>query len=333
MFDQRSRHIRRLASAANNPTTRWLKLLAILALALYLGGGAAGATPAQAAPGADETIDSLSMEVTEIPSLVCAHTVYYIDVFVRIDRVADRNSNFVELDGGLGPANIFVKGTSSDIGVAGFHPEIKQTAALDNRIGTGADFKLQTEAPGSATLTLDVAMTSAGNRTTFRPFQQSIKVVNCKFRVSMTSIYSGFIPAITETVTSTVNGEIKGNSDGSLTGEAEVTWKFNQATPCLQAIINVSPSPSKAILEGSLSADGGTLTVTVNYDQVMVFQANTVLCGSGASGNHQNQFQPPPLVFQVPSTGKVFSYPAAQQLGQMTVTGTSIISVVPIEQQ
>jgi hypothetical protein len=307
-------------------------MAAILALALYLG-AAGSATPVQAAPGADETVDSFSMSVSGIESPACAHALYEVEVFTRADRVANRNGSNLNLEGGLGPADIYVKGSSSDTGVASFHPETLKTTALDNRIGRGADFVLQTEAPGSATLTLTAALTSAGESLTFPPVQEPIQVVNCKFRITMTSILSGFAPAIAETVVSTVTGEIGGKSDGSLTGEAEVTWKFNQATPCLRAIINVSPSPASATLEGSLSEDGSLLTVHVNYDQVMVFQQNTITCEPGGSGSQQHQFQPPPVTFSAPTTGSVFSQPISLPVGEMTVSGTAIISVMPVERK
>lgn len=325
-----SAFFKRSSSKRKRAVARWCVFCLRLALAFYTG-GVGQTTFVRAAPRANETIDSFEISTSPIPSPACAHSLYEVQFFARVDRVADLNGNKVDLKGGLGPSDISVKATSSDTNVAEFHPEILTASALDNRIGRGADFKLKTEAPGSATLTLTGKLEWTGERVIFPPLQLPVKVVNCRFRITINTILLGIGPAITETVVSTVTGEINGEANGALTGQADVIWKAQQATPCL-SVVQTAP-PSKATLEGSLSEDGSSLTVHVTYDPAMAFSTGTSACYVKATRNWQSQFQAPPLSFTVPTTGGSLSQPVSLHIGESAkgLTGTAIIGVQPIE--
>jgi hypothetical protein len=322
-----SRRYRQIFPISFNNALRWHKLTVILTLALYIG-GVGSATFVEAAPVADETIDRIDISISGISNPSCANSSYEVQVTARVDRMAYLSGTNVDLEGGLGPTEIRVKATSSDTGVVDFHPNDRTASALDNFIGRGVDFELKTEAPGDATLNFKSLIQVTGEEVTISE-QQPIKVVNCRFKVSITSILSGYVPSLMETIVSTVNGEIGVNLEGTLTGDAEVTWNAQQATPCLKVVQNIPPSTAK--LEGSLNEDGSALTVHVNYDLAMFFQTNTITCAVPGSGSQQHQFTAQPLTFTVPITGGNLSQPYTLPLGEMVVYGTAIISVVPIE--
>lgn len=306
----------------------WHKVLVMLALALYVG-GVDQTTFVRAAPRANETTDSFSVGASWPPIPACAHSLYQVNYFARPQRVTNLNGTKTNVKGALYPSNTSVKASSSDTSIAEFHPEIRTAKALDNISGRGTYFDLETKAPGSTTLTLAGEIKWTGVEVNLAPIEQAIKVVNCSFKITVTSILSGFGPDITETAVSTVTGEISEEANGTLTGKADVTWKAQQATPCLSAIQTVPQT--QASLQGSLSVDGSQLDVRVTYDQAMLFQQNTIGCGADVTSHMQNQFQAPPLTFTAPTTGASFSKPISLQMGEMELTGTAIISVEPIE--
>jgi hypothetical protein len=324
-----SRSFRRLPSPANNKARHWYKILVILVLALSLS-GVGQTTSVQAAPHADATIYSFDLSTSPIPSPACAHSLFDVQFFANVESTVDWNDQQVKLQGGLGPSDTSVNATSSDTSVAEFHPDSRTASALDNSIGgRSANFQLKTEAPGSATLAFTAEIKWAGQSITLPPLQLPIKVVNCKFKVTITTILLGVGPDIMETVVSKLTGEISGDENAALAGEAEVIWNAQQVTPCL-SVVQVVP-PSKATLEGSLGENGSTLTVHVNYGLGMAFSQGTTTCKVSVTGTYQHQFQPPPLSFTVPTTGGSLSQPVTFQIGTGPINGTAIITVVPIE--
>ncbi|HET7144980.1 MAG TPA: hypothetical protein VFI68_13255 [Anaerolineales bacterium] len=328
-----SRLFRWLPSTTDNKAARWHKIIVLLALALYIG-SAGQTTLVQAAPPADETAFSVDIATSQVPDPLCTNSLYHIKFFARVRRVADLNGNKINLNGGLAPASLTVRASSSDASVAGFHPEEEHASALDSGIpNTGVVvFLLQTEGPGSATLTFAGQTAFVGESIIFPLLQLPVEVVNCRFKVTITSIVSGFGPNIGETAVSSVTGELQGNADGTVTGEADVTFHTQHTTECLSAV-QIAP-PSKAALQVSRTGgDDGLLTVNVTYDQIMLFQTNTITCGAGVTSYQQHQFQPPPLSFTVPTTAASFSRPVSLQMGEMGLSGTAIIRVEPIEDQ
>jgi hypothetical protein len=327
-----ARSFRRLTSPANHKARYWYKILVILALALSLS-GVGQTTFVQAAPPANIENDSWDVSMSPIPSPTCAHSHYDLDFFARILRAVELGGQKVKLKGGFGPANVLVKATSSDPSVVEINPEIATATGLDGFIAvSSASFNLNAEAPGSATLTLRAVADWTGLQVVFPPLQQPIKVVNCRFKITINGISAGSGDNMLVTQVYTATGEIGGGPSGALTGDAEVTWHMTQVGDCYSSTI--TNPPSNAHLEGSLSEDGGTLTVRVTFDPLMVF--NTVrmtgLCAySGATATSQGQLQPAPIVFKVPSTGGSVPQPIALPDGALTLTGTAFIGVVPIE--
>ena len=146
-----------------------LNIFYLASMLALLTGSVGATTTVQAAPREDDTVDSADVSIGEIPSPACAHTPYLIPFFARVDRVANLGGNDVDLEGGLGPAQIAVKATSSDLSVAGFHPEVETASAVQNRIGRGVNLLLKTEQPGSATLTITGKIHWTGNLVVFPP--------------------------------------------------------------------------------------------------------------------------------------------------------------------
>ena len=325
-----SRSFRRLPSPASHKTTHWHKALAILALSLCAG-GAGQTTSVQAAPRATLTIDSYQIWNSPLPNPACAHSRYDIDIFARIDTVAELSDNFVELEGGPGPSVISVTSESSNPDVAELNPDNASATWREKLIGKAANFRIKTDQTGSSTLSFTAKIESRGESVSFKPHKVPITVVHCNFKVLLTSILQGSLPETTESVVASVIGEIGETEAGELTGEGTVTWTAKQATPCFQAIQTITPS--KAALYGSLSEDGQLLSVHVSYDQAMFFTTNTVLCGAGVSGAYQLQFQPPPLDFVVPITGDTLSKATSIPLGDAALNGTTIITVIPIKNE
>ena len=306
-----------------------LNIFYLASMLALLSGSVGATTTVQAAPREDDTIDSANVSIGAFPSVACAHTPYLIPFFARVDRVANLGGNDVDLEGGLGPAQIAVKATSSDLSVAGFHPEVETASAVQNRIGRGVNLLLKTEQPGSATLTITGKIEWTGYRVIFPQIQQPIKVVNCKFRITIDAITAAFATDIVETVVFKVRGEIKGYSDGTLGGDADVTWNAQQASPCLSIVQSIPES--KATLYGSLNEDGSKLTVHVTFAPAMMFQQNTITCVLNNTSTQQHQFQARPMDFIVPITGRVVSQPVSIPMGDLSPSGTSIILAEPIE--
>ncbi len=308
--------------------SRWRFFYLTLIVIVGLGSAKPNAA-ALAAPPKDETDISFDISTSPIPNPACAHTSYDVEFFTRVDTVANLNGNPVDLQGGPGPSEIEVQAKSSDSSVAGFHPETATATALDGRIGKGAKFVLRTEEPGSATLTMTGKITWANKRVIFPPLQQPIKVVNCRFKITINSTSAGFIPNVMETAVYNLTGEIKGDPGGALTGDSEVNWKTQQVGDCYvtkQAVL-----PSTANLEGSLSEDGDRLTVRVTFGPVSVLNSLKWTCGGAAGATAEFTFQPTPINFVVPTTGGVVSQPVTIPIGVLTLTGSAIITVVPLE--
>ena len=308
--------------------SRWRFFYLTLIFILGLGGMKPN-DAALAAPPKDETDITFDISTSPIPNPACAHTSYDVEFFARVDTVANLNGNQVDLQGGPGPSEIEVQAKSSDSSVAEFHPETKTATGLDGRIGKGANFVLRTEEPGSATLTMTGKITWANERKIFPPLQQPIKVVNCRFKITINSALAGIIPNITETAVYNLTGEIKGDPGGALTGDSEVNWKTQQVGDCYVA--NQAALPSTANLEGSLSEDGDRLTVHVTFGPVSVLNSLKWTCGGAAGGTSELTFQPTPINFVVPTTGRTVSQPVAIPIGDVTLTGSAIITVVPLE--
>lgn len=306
--------------------------LAILVITLLLCiGGPSQATSVEAAPRTEATIDYFSISMTPLPSPACAHSAYNVAVFVAVDTVTNLNGSQVSLQGGLGPSQTSVNAVSSDPSVVAFHPETATASALNGLIGRGAKFVLKTEAPGSATLTITAAIQWAGESVRLPPLQQPIKVVNCSYRIRISGTSAGRIPNILETATYSVTGEISGDANGTLTGEAEANWRTQGVIPCFGS--NQTTSPSSATLEGSLSADGDTLTVRVNFGPALMFHTVLPNCGQPVGGDAPVQFHPAPIAVTVPTTGGTVSQPIAMSMGAVHMDGVATITVVPIDSE
>jgi hypothetical protein len=234
----------------------------------------------------------------------------------------------VELEGGLGPSLASVTGSSSNSDVAELTLNTARATAIEGLIGHRADFHIKTDKLGSATLTFTPTIEWGGESRTLDALSLPITVVHCKFKVIMTSILQGSLPGTIESIVSRVTAELSEETDGVLTGEGEVTWTPKQSTECLQAIQTISPT--KVTLRGLPSPDGKSLSVHVTYAGSMFFQHNTLTCGASTSSSHQLQFQTPALDFEVPMTGGSLSPAASLQIGDAALTGTTIITVLPI---
>jgi hypothetical protein len=313
---------------------RWRVFHLALIVVMGLGSAKPNAAARAAAP-TDDEIDNFDLTTSPIPNPACAHSHYDVEFFARVVRLAEVNGKRENLKGGLGPANVRVKATSSDPSIAEINPETATASGLDGLIAvSGAGFNLNTGAPGSATLSLIGIADWAGLHVRFPPIQQSIKVVNCKFGITITGVSAAFGDNMFITQVYTAKGEIGGDPSAALKGDADVSWHMAQVGDCYSSTITNPPSTAK--LEGSLSEDGGTLTLRVTFDPLMVF--NTVkaagLCAlSGATATSQGQLQPAPISLTVPSTGGTRSRSITLPDGALTLTGKAAITVVPLEAQ
>jgi hypothetical protein len=304
-----------------------LKLGAPAVVLAFVLTGVGPAATVRAAEPADKAIERVSVSLSEVPNPACAHTRYHVEVLTQVDRSANVQGNFVQLDGGLGPPDIHVTALSSDPSVAAFHPQELTASALEGRIGQGNHLLLKTEEAGSTTLTVRWA-TAYGGDTFDAELTQPLKVVPCRFKVTWTSIVLGSAPNVAQTIVTNGKGEIEGEPDGGLTGNADITWDAQASSKCFSHHQEVSPS--KAGLHGSLDENGGSLTVTVRYDPTMLFEISRATCYTSGGSDVSAELEFPPLQITVPITGGSRSQPVSIHVGELDLNGTAIVNVQPI---
>lgn len=160
---------------------------------------------------------------------------------------------------------------------------------------------------------------------------KSIKVVNCKYRVVVTSAVSASFPNITVLAATIAKGEMKANPDGTLGGTANIVLNPYAFSQCFTH--QLTAQPGTATLRGVTSADGTSLTVTVNFPPIPVTSVSNATCYTEGGSNNTTNLQHPTLEVTVPSTGGAESKPVSIQWGEMGLSGEAVINVIPVENQ
>lgn len=187
-------------------------------------------------------------------------------------------------------------------------------------------FTLSPKKPGTTDLYFETLISKKYVEAT-----RSIKVVNCKYRVVVTSAVSASVPNMVVNIATIARGEIKAIADNTLSGSADVRLNPNAFSECF--VHQLTPSPGKAALKGFPSEDGTSLTVTVDILPIPVTSVSNATCyGSGGSSSTSN-FQHPALEVSVPSGGDIVSKDLSFRWGVMDFNGEAVINVVPIEGQ
>jgi hypothetical protein len=187
-------------------------------------------------------------------------------------------------------------------------------------------FTLSAKKPGATDLYFE---TSAFG--TYVSSTKSIKVVNCKYRVVVTSAVSGSVPNMAVLIATIAKGEMTAISDNTLSGTADVILNPNAFSPCFTH--QVTASPGTANLKGIPSNDGTSLTVTVDFLPIPVTSVSQSTCYTNAGSNNTSNLQHPALEVSVPSSGDSVSKPLSFGWGVLTLDGEAVINVVPIEGQ
>jgi hypothetical protein len=321
-------HILKRASSNRRKTTRRGRGISLLLLlAIGLGSATQLAPSVEPAPPADITIDNFHIATSPIPSPMCADAHYRMDIFVQVDTQAKLGDNFVELEGGPAPS-ISVTATSSNTGVIELNPDVAKVTGFTGLVEKSAEFGIKTGAIGRSTLTFVTKLEWRGQTLTIDPLVVPITTVHCNYKVVLVLIQRGTLPDTVESVVANVDTKISEGQLGTLDGEGQVKWTPKQATPCLIAIQNISNS--KAKFTGHPSPDGSMLQLHVSFDPSILLQKNTLGCGASGSGSYNVPFQPTSLDFELPTIGGAQSIPATLQIGDAGMSGTAIITVIPI---
>ena len=334
---------RRTTSVARKSNTRGRGVRVLFLLAIVLGSAAQLAPSVQASP-QNEITNARFYFTVKAPSQLCVGKSDVVTVRPQFDMsgTSDDGQPFSLKERIF--TGVSVAAEILDTSVATVSPASAKSGALPRSLFGGhgtSDFGLSANF-GSLTfsvkgvkagstaliLTAQAPVPAGSNRTMYfgpsgMPPSIGIKVLPCKYKISMNMRVFGSMDNIAETMTYKLKGNISG--DGTLTGTADVSWKTQQVTSCFTTY-QVVP-PSTATLKGTMSEDGNTLTVRVHFGSATLTNSVNFVCGYGASATKVVNFAPPDLTFSLPSSGESVTQPVTMSLGgQLVLNGTATLT-------
>ncbi len=312
---------------------RILQRASYILLLLALGIGDVGTTTlVLAAPSAQEIVNLQTTYalVYQLPNgPICAGESYDIPVRVESRSTGLLNGdqvNFQELLYG-----VTVVAHSNDHSIVEFDPYIGVTGdeelAVPGQDPTEINLILYAKKAGTTSISFDAEKSSIFFNAKFPP--RPIKVVNCKYKVTVNSRWDWSLTAygvrISSNLAAYTNGEMSVNADGTLlNGTANAGWFMSSfAAGCNQSH---RIADSQALLQGSQSSDGSQITVHIVFKSVTIASTHCV-------GGETRQFTPPPIRITLPAEGGTETVDHPFQLGGENLAGTSTIQITPLPTQ
>jgi hypothetical protein len=323
--------VRGVISKAGNKISRPMILCLILVFAVCPG-GAGQNTSVLAAPLAQEIVNlqttyALVYRLPKDP--ICAGETYNIPVRLEARSTGSLNGdqvNFEELLYG-----VTVVANSNDHNVVEFDPYIGVTGD-EELLGPGGEpteitLVLFAKKAGSTSISFDAQKPSIFFNAKFPP--KPIKVVNCKYKVNISSRWNFRISVAGWTgstgMAAISSGEMRLNDvETSLQGTGRVDWTMYSISPgCSQ---HHKIAVSQVHLEGTPGENDSQIVVKVTYDPASLSSTH---CVGGESG----QFAPPPINVSLPADGGAQTVDHSFVLGEENLTGYSTVKITPIAAQ
>lgn len=161
---------------------------------------------------------------------------------------------------------------------------------------------------------------------------ERIKVVHCKYKVTITPTFTASYPNLSGLVIGKAQGEMKADKNGNLKGTVSVKWDVYWFSQCFTHDSQFSASPD-ANLTGSLSQDGSSLTLHADFKPVAYSETSIATCYVKGAKSYTSAFPAPPIDVTLPSTGGATTKSLSIQWEQVSMQGSAVISVVPIEEK
>lgn len=289
-------------------------------------------TPAQASSPSQQNgniTTTYSMRVTLPPPPICANQQYNVTVEVDSKSQGIMNGQQAQFSEVL--YGVQVDAHSTNTGVAAISPDREVTgdpllAAPGGDSGPAvAEFTLQAQKAGTAKLVFETMI--GHNINSYLGPVIPIKVINCKYKVTLVSSWSfsrtEYGVTIYSHLTQSSQGEMQlSDSGNALDGTATVTWAMSSYAPGCNQSHQLPVASAK--LTGTVNQDADTLTVHVAFGQA---DLSSTHCIGGETG----QFAPPEIEFTVPATGGTQGKDHSFQLGGEDLHGYTTVIVTPVE--
>jgi hypothetical protein len=317
-----------------NTRTLHTLCIALICLVLFLG-STSQATQAYAAPKADTEISYL-VQVWKPKGAVCIGRDYPVKVRVtKFNEVVTSDGqtvwkNSIALAANAQKVNSSVQ--NSSIGTL-----------TPSEILTGWDL----DSPGEANFNFhanEVGSTQLDFKIDIRDYNrdgpiektlhagEQIKVVRCKYKVTIQYSFAAHFPNLDGLVLGTAEGGMKADQSGNLNGTAGVRWYVYWFSKCFTHNTQVSNSP-EGNLNGSLSQDDKSLTFHADFEPVTVSETSTATCIAQGGSNSTSAFSIPPIDVTMSSNGGVTVKPLSLQWEGVSLQGSAVVNVIPIEVQ
>jgi hypothetical protein len=284
-----------------------------------------GQTPlAQAAPSAELVVYSMKVRNPKT-TLRCRETVTYL---VSVE-LAPSNGAPTPTPGSRGvPKGVSmiitkVEADSRDPSVGDFvgATTAKTTVVFDDDLATlGTKFRFKANKPGSTTLYFQGLVGEE-----YVSFNLDVQVVPCNYKVKGASVWNnGPISLV-----ALLDGEMKSDEQGNLTGTTTVDWDAAFTIPDGNAGCGgsraVSATDSQANLTGDVSEDG-QVAVTITYLPTTFAIRGSCSLGGGSG---EETIAPAPLALNVAASGGV----STQSQALSGIPGSATIVVVPVDEE
>jgi len=309
----------------------------LIAFLMVFGIGSVGQTiPAQAAAPAQQTVNwttTYSMHVHLPPDLICAGKDYNIAVEVVGTSQATISGESVHVEDYMYGITVDAHMTDKSIATISPDSEVTGDALLASPGGLSpieAEFVLHAVKAGITSVTFHPTIQGA-NTANWQP-HFLIKVVNCKYKVTLNSswFFSISVGGYTGSshLTESSKGEMQLNdSDNSLNGTADVKWAMSSISPGCSQSHKIASSTARLVgtpIQNGSAIMGGTMyKVQVIFDQ-------TTLDSIHCMGTSTGQFAPPPIEVTIPDTGGAKSVDHPFVLGEENLSGITTVYLIPV---
>lgn len=314
---------------------QWWNALAALLLALSLSGaGAVG--PARAAPLAEWRFTYTARVMSAPRGPICVGSSH--NVRVRVAKFTEQlepgtnpalDENWVPVR--LAPLRFqTVEGSVADPSIGILTPPSTITGG-ETPLASDAQFVFVANKAGSTQLNFTAYVDELVGRTlsTVKILRTGapIQVVDCNYLVYTTAYLNFFAPNLASFVILNTVGTLKSQGGSALVGETTATWGASSFSQKCSHSHSFSPEEAPTTLQGQISQDGETLTITVGSAST---HANTESCAASQGG----EATAPGFTAQVSaSEGGSIIRPYAFQWGLENLQGYVIINVEPVSAQ
>jgi hypothetical protein len=158
--------------------------------------------------------------------------------------------------------------------------------------------------------------------------REPIKVVNCKYKVTITANYTLSESGVTELGIGTGEGLIDADASGNLNGSATMSWDLHRFSDCMSHQMQVSVPPNVK-LSGSIGSEGDSVSIQAAFEPLPITDtaSGAGLCAGHGSATASGSRPIQTVDLELPASGGATTKPFSISGGR----GSAVISVTPIE--